>query len=603
MKTTLPNTGVLIWSAGTDTVARTDFNTAFENLEARVPTILTGARPSPSSARRIHFNATTGRFSYDTGTSWVTIGGNTEDMTAVAPSPGVVPSTIVGAANQTANLTEWKTSTGTVIASIGANGSATFRENILGGAAAGLVTSPAKDRIGHIVSAAIGSVANIAEWRQGTNRVASISPGGALTAFSGIFSDELSALYGDFQAVGAGSVSVTAENNVDALAISGKAGRTLPLITVDSVAGSRIFRLGPTGHLATGKRLHVGEYLNGDSPSTAGTATIFSDSATTPTLALTNVSTQSAPAITSTTGGTATFKVLATGEIQNSGKVVSNGRGTFLGGISNTSSQGTMNGVSSAFELITGTDTGEFTDETVLRHNALNVGVSAKRINRLTFSMGPGNTPYRASIGVEADAGNVSDLKLAGWYGPDKLFQFSNTKQFDVYGNNTIAGNLTFTGQNARQFIRFPETDAGMGQYGTTAYIRYSDTLMFVRGGTHADGASQIGVGGTVTSALYPSGYWIHNSALQAYEFNVGGKTILLDGNLSAYTTTGWQTHDTLALNYGKSGGRVIISNGSGETTLNGRVSVAVLYINGNRLTIGGGAPSGATTGDVWIQV
>ena len=87
MKTVLSNTGVVIWGSGTDSVTRTDFNTAFQNLEDRAVVALSGARPSPTKARRIHYDETTKRFSCDTGTEWVAIGGTTDEVSATASGP------------------------------------------------------------------------------------------------------------------------------------------------------------------------------------------------------------------------------------------------------------------------------------------------------------------------------------------------------------------------------------------------------------------------------------------------------------------------------------------------------------------------------------
>lgn len=138
--------GMPQWSDGAaDAPSREDFNEAFQRIEERTARFGQGtraARPNAGVLGRFYVvvgdtNASNnGQCFYDTGTAWISIGAVVQSSSGNAvtsPDAATVALTVTGAANQTANLQQWKDSTGKVVAYVTKDGTAFFSGLSYGG--------------------------------------------------------------------------------------------------------------------------------------------------------------------------------------------------------------------------------------------------------------------------------------------------------------------------------------------------------------------------------------------------------------------------------------------------------------------------------------
>lgn len=130
-----PRLGLRRWSAPTDTFSRAELDTTHGQLEALVMIYREGtlaARPSPSVAGTFYFvkddptAANNGQMFYANGVSWTSIGRYTQDGVTRASSSGVVAQAFVAASGQTANIVEWRNSSGSVLSYVTASGGGVF---------------------------------------------------------------------------------------------------------------------------------------------------------------------------------------------------------------------------------------------------------------------------------------------------------------------------------------------------------------------------------------------------------------------------------------------------------------------------------------------
>lgn len=597
MKQTLANTGVVIWSSGTDTVARTDFNTAFTNLEGRVPVMLTGTRPSAGSARRFHVDPATGNLTYDTGTEWITVGSSVERMNATGTVPSQVVSTFKGAPTQTANLTEWKNSAGTTLASVSASGVATFPENVLGGTDGALRVIPsASSRRGLIVRAADGQTVSLQEWHSSTGAIlASVSQAGAITTVSDVYATGK----GTFGSVDTGTakatrVEGTTTANAYLFVTRGSTGYTKDFAHYRDTDSEPRFRVTSSGQALASQLVIGGSYTGDTNFETSATAWVRSTLAGIPTLLLTNAGSQTAHSINVVnSGGSSIFSVSNGGSVSSVGSASFVGSGTFQGGIYTTPAPLAIGGTTPVAEIITGTATGAYEDNFVLRHTATSASV-ATRTSRVVFKLSDEtgtNSAKMAGIGAQSTAASSASPRLTGWQNNEIVFQFDTNKHLTLQGDIIPVNKLSFSGGSNRQNISLVSGGSvGLGNASGNGYFRFTNGFSLVKGGAQSDASTTIG--GTAQMAIDSSGNTVFSGSVAASFFTVANTTFASD----KIFTTG-----ALAINYEAGSGDVVINNGSSNTTLNGVVSTANFKINGRRLWIGGSAPSGPSSGDVWI--
>jgi microcystin-dependent protein len=133
-ETTTTRLGLHRWSANTDTVDRTEFESSLAQLEALSAIFLEGtraARPAPGVTGRFYkvkgdTALLNGMVFYDDGVAWTVVGSNVEDAIVRASAVGTIPLVAKGAAGQTANLQEWRSSADAVLASIDPTGKGTL---------------------------------------------------------------------------------------------------------------------------------------------------------------------------------------------------------------------------------------------------------------------------------------------------------------------------------------------------------------------------------------------------------------------------------------------------------------------------------------------
>lgn len=120
------------WSVDTDSPSRDDFNEAFSNIETKAAIDEQGtriARPAPGVRGRFYtVNDPSdallhGAVYRDNGTAWVIVGSAVEGLKTTAPSASTVPLYVRGAASQTANLMEVRSSADVVTSRISPDGS------------------------------------------------------------------------------------------------------------------------------------------------------------------------------------------------------------------------------------------------------------------------------------------------------------------------------------------------------------------------------------------------------------------------------------------------------------------------------------------------
>lgn len=133
--TTTTRFGITRWSAGTDPFSRAQMDASHAAIEALGAIYGQGtlaARPTAGTQGRYYTvrgdgtTANNGRVFYDDGSAWFEVGANVRDMVVRPSAAGVVGLQVIGFGGQTANLQEWKNSTGSTVGSVSPNGSVTF---------------------------------------------------------------------------------------------------------------------------------------------------------------------------------------------------------------------------------------------------------------------------------------------------------------------------------------------------------------------------------------------------------------------------------------------------------------------------------------------
>lgn len=181
-----PRFGLNLWSAESDTVSRSEFQTNFQNLEnlGAIDRQGTLANRPVTGKSGTYYYATDQKVLYrDTGTEWVVVGSNLAGFTSTAPNVSSPAATIRGVTGQSSDLYRILNSTNVLLSSftkdgalksggvyIAGNTNEVSSSRVGGAAFTTIPLSP--EQPAHATKALHGQSANIAEWRDSNNRVA-----------------------------------------------------------------------------------------------------------------------------------------------------------------------------------------------------------------------------------------------------------------------------------------------------------------------------------------------------------------------------------------------------------------------------------------------
>ena len=184
---------------------------------------------------------------------------------------------IKSANSQTANLTEWQTSTGAVVASIDPNGSAFFNSNFqingvvaIGGSPQSysqlIIQTNSATRNGLVIKGASGQSANLQEWRNSSGTImARITPSYIFEAYNGVYSYQLgSSNDGSLVANMGANGSITFAGTVSIPTIKSSTSSTISVntaATVDTVALSSFTSMEYTLSIKQGSKIRSSKVL------------------------------------------------------------------------------------------------------------------------------------------------------------------------------------------------------------------------------------------------------------------------------------------------------------------------------------------------------
>lgn len=625
MKTTTNRLGQTRWSAGTDTVIRTDFDTDAANLEARVLVFSQGtlaARPAPGTVGRFYTVVgdstapNNGRQFYDNGTAWITAAKYAEGVLSVAPDATSAALTAKGASGQTGTVLRVVNSSDAVVTSIGNDGTIVGKENVLGGTGGALVTTntiPSKPVT--VVTGANAQSANLQEWRNnGGSVLARVDNAGMLaTSSASLGATSTTTLQ---STTGTFSGRVTAQQGIDS--------------TTTGTAIALVGNAGPTGFALSGVSNGVTSFLTqsngtvynlrssvGDSTYTGtDSLRINNDTATTVALRVVGAASQSGNLIQVDSSANANLF-----RVTSNGSVVSTGSGTFNAGIYN-STPANLQGTSAPapMEILTGTTTGAYSDTVVFRHAASSSSTNT-RVLSLALKTGgetsAADSAKWAGIRAWTNRANADSPNLDLISGGQRMMAIN-------YADNTVA---TFadivhtadtqmrwpTGQGQR--LQFTNGGGfGIGVQVNSVYYRAANQYWY-SGGSHSNTQADPGTGGNEMMRLENNdGQRLTVGRLTLTNLNTqdSDSPVLRIGSpsgthmqtsnvtIGTYTNANHDTQGSLYIQT-KNGGGGLLQMGASDTDV--RFGPRTINMGGMKFTIDYGAPANPTTGDIWIDI
>lgn len=186
-ETITPRAGVRQWSAGTDTVSRSDFNETFANIEDRMALDYQGVhanRPAPGIRGRYWYSTDQKVHYRDTGSAWEVLGGNTFSTKHTATNVSTPAATLERIAGQSSDILRLINESGQSLSSFTSDGglkmggvyiTSLLNESVadrIGGASLS-AASMTKDQPAAVFRGAQGQAANIVETRLSSNAVVS----------------------------------------------------------------------------------------------------------------------------------------------------------------------------------------------------------------------------------------------------------------------------------------------------------------------------------------------------------------------------------------------------------------------------------------------
>ena len=186
-ETITPRAGVRQWSAGTDTVSRTDFNETFANIEDRMALDDQGVhadRPAPGIRGRYWYSTDQKIHYRDTGSAWEVLGGNTLSAKHTATNVSTPAAILQRIAGQSSDILRLINESGQSLSSFTSNGglkmggvyiTSLLNESVADriGDASLSAASMTKDQPAAVFRGAANQATNIVETRLSSNAVVS----------------------------------------------------------------------------------------------------------------------------------------------------------------------------------------------------------------------------------------------------------------------------------------------------------------------------------------------------------------------------------------------------------------------------------------------
>ena len=633
-KTTSPRLSLTRWSAGTDTIARTDFDGDHADLEAVVMMYAQGtlaARPAAGTEGRIYTvvgDATAsnnGRQYYDTGSTWVT---NSYLVDALI-EPSVVGNNgllVRGVSGQTADIFKVANNSGTNLFSVSASGAITNQTSP--GTTAGYYLGLTSSHIaaGHFYSVDVNKPVLVARAKasqvssvllvQNSSgaTIFSVGAGGGVYTPANISAASVAATASVQGASLISTASATLKNAAISpvatsntpLVVTGVASQTANMAEFRDSANAVMSRVSPNGAFATNNRVVIG---NG-----AGATTDQYNTTTPALLAYGAHLDASTPIAKLVAGASQTGHIFQTTNSVNDVKywINTSGNSGQEGVMSATAGYlGSSNGQPTTLfgtsytpklEVSTGTSTESFTDSVILRHSGASSNAVVRSVGMLfKLSTEANLTESNKSAGIYVSSSAASGAS------PSLLFSVGSIEagRFDSGLNLNLAGNLVLPGTKNVSMgsaygnkINLYGSTHQIGAQTSSLYHR-ADNFAWFAGGVHNDALFNAG-GGTVLATLTSGAdRRFTTGKISVQDYGAQQDTtppILIGYNSGTHLQINWNsinayigsdhTNDKggLFLNSAGTGGEVIL----GASTTKVRLDSRTLWVGGNRVYWGG---------------
>lgn len=628
-KTVTTRFGVTRWSAGTDTVARTDFDTAAANIEARGVVFAEGAMadiPAAGQRGRI-FRNTDGatnndrnRVFWDTGSTWISIAKYAQDQFVEPSTASTVASVIRGKSGNNLDVFRVEQPTGTVFLR-GTNNYEVSTQSVAvgeagsGGVYLGSLPSHQNSLIAVSISAAkavgvfkgaVSQTAALIEARtSGNTPVFTVSPAGNVAS-----SGSVQALSASFtNALTAGVVNAQNNATFGRLTISSATTAQPPLIVngangqgdhlrVVAYNGAGGMRVNATGDIATNTRVVVGDTLGTGAIdlSTYGSLYIKNSFASSPVAKFVGATSQAGNLIEAGTDSTPAFYVTPTGN------------GVFVGNMSsrsasigsgNNSPTAILNESTPALDVVSGTGTGTYRDFVTIRHNGTSASAVSRKVTlALKLSDESNATESAKWAGIEASTSAASSGN------PELIFYTAGleTARFRSAGTLAIAGinqsntpNIQFNTDRGNGIGLNNANNVQIGVQPNSLYQRSPQAFYWYTGGSYNDVAGNAGGGRLSMTLIDTSENLLTVGKIQLTDstsfdsttpaLSVGSR----GGNHLSFTAASMNAYDgsmsSQTLNLGNNNPDLINMGGADTVT---RFNSRVMGIGGNRVYFGG---------------
>jgi hypothetical protein len=643
-KTAGPRLGLTRWSAGTDPVARTDFDGDNADLDSKVMMYAQGtlaARPAAGTPGGGKIYTVVGdgtaehnrKQFYDNGSTWIAAGSYGTDVLNEASAAGNVALTTRGAASQTADIFNVKNSGGTNLLRVAADGVVTNQTTPgtgpgfnLGGTAAGQFNSIATNKQA-VLARGIASQteAILAAQNDSGANLFRVMPTGNV-----VISGDIAAATGNITGtltvggISTGSGTVGLKNVIATpnavgdtpLIARGLASQSGNLFSLQNNTSTTLARVSPDGSLSTSGKVKIGNGAGTDTGnyiSTDPSLMVYGQglNASTPVLRVTGGSGSTGNLFeVHNSAGQARYTISNAGNSSLIGNAST--QSEFIGDSSTTPTQLFGTTYTPRLEVLTGTDPAAFDDLVVLRHSATGTGAFERRVG-IAFK-----------LGTEADASQSNLSGAVGMRSPDAssanprmYFRVAGTDvgAFDSTGMFTANGKLNIAPATTGPKLQMYASGEGysIGVQATSMYFRTGGAFNWWRGGTFEEGGAAVPGTGGVQLMNLDSGGRISASRLNVSAANTGtGDTGIRVGlQTGTHLNVGVNTIDSLSatndalplyLNYFGTTPELILGSGTAKVRLDSRT----LWTGANRVYWGNGVWSaqggGPIPNDWWFD-
>jgi hypothetical protein len=646
MKSVTPRVGVARWTAGTDTVSRTDFDSSMANIEARALVFYQGtlsSRPAAGIVGRQHVvvdssdTANNGRITYDNGTSWIAprylINGVSESSGA-----SLVPFTVRGVSGQTTDYFRVEaTSGGDPLFRVASSGASTNQvtPGVSGSAGAYLgrssghdaalgLVSVAVNKPVLVVAGAVGQTGVLASFRNSAGAsVASIDNAGNGTFTGNLTANVLTAQTLNVPNLSSGggssftnSIFNTANAGSVPLSIFTLANQTANIVEMKDGSSSTVNRFPAGGGYATNQRVNIGANATGTGLLTG--PVLLVNNTIDPGIAAARFMGNSAQA-----GGNIVEATNASGAVRWAADIAGNTTQTGLVAAPRAVIGGStitlpFSGTTPILEMVTGSAAGTYDENVVLRHSVSDATAVSRK---MTLQFKQSNESSSGESLKWAGVGSQTSIASAGT--PSLVFYTAGTEagRFDANNNLTVGGNINMSSGNQ---IIFP-TQIGykmslyagegysMGVQNNTFYQRSQNHFGWYRNGAYSATTLDPGVNGTLLASLSSAGVFTTSTVRVdsgAYDDSTTGVMVgPVDSGHLSLTGASINLWSGPSSNLGNTASSLNIAN-NGSTLNLGQTGSLVRVIgrfdlNGKGLYIQATAPAGTdvTENDIWINV